>query len=409
MTAKKLHARLAQASPGHARCTTANPDQLPNAPDRQRADGAPAIQENPAHLQDFIANLPGMAYQILRNINGDISFPYISEGSLALLGLDPRNLEQNPQLFMNLLHPGDRASYNLSMRVSADTLSFWNWEGRVVLPPEGETKWINLRCTPRKMKHGGVRWEGIMFNINQSKLAEIVTKRAQEQLRELSAHIHDVREQDRLNIAREVHDNLGSILTAIKLNIAWLGSHLNAGLPELSAKTKDIEQLADKCLAAVGNISRSLRPSMLEFFGIIAAVEGEVKEFEQRTGISCTFDHLDDGITLAPDTSIALFRIVQETLTNITKHARASRVKVSIYNLEDCVCLAVSDNGCGLTEADRLKPHSFGLRGIQERVAHFGGAVRIDSSSGGGTAVTVYIPHAAAFPAAGGTPQQILS
>lgn len=408
MTAKKLRVLLDQSSPDDAQSAAAKLNKSRNAVDRQQADSPPDLQENQAHLQDFIANLPGMAYQILRKINGDMSFPYISEGSLALFGLDPQDLEQNPQLFIDMLHPDDRASYDLSMRTSADNLSFWNWEGRVVLPPEGETKWINLRCTPRKMKHGEVRWEGIMFNINQSKLAEIVTRRTQEQLRELSAHIHDVREQDRLNIAREVHDNLGSILTAIKLNIAWLGSHLNGGLPELGAKTKDIEQLTDKCLAAVGNISRTLRPSMLEFFGIIAAVEGEVKEFEQRTGISCTFNHLDEGITLAPDTSITLFRIVQETLTNITKHARASQVKVSIYNLEDCISMVVSDNGCGLSEADRLKPHSFGLRGIQERVAHFGGAVRIDSSSGSGTAVTVYIPHAAAYPAAGGMPQQTL-
>ena len=169
------------------------------------------------------------------------------------------------------------------------------------------------------------------------------------------------------------------------------------------------EQLTDKCLTAVGNISRTLRPSTLESFGIIAAVEIEVKEFEQRTGIKCTFNHIDQGVMLAADASIALFRIAQEALTNIMKHAQASRVQVDICNLEDCLSLLIRDNGCGLTEADRRKPNSFGLRGIQERVAHFGGDVRVSATPGGGTTVAVFIPHATTRLLAGGTqPQRTL-
>jgi signal transduction histidine kinase len=371
-----------------------------------------ALQENQSRLQAFITNLPGMAYQVLLKHDGDISFPYISDGSKALLNMNPQDLETYPQLFVNMLHPDDRISYEQSMRTSADNLSFWNWEGRIVILPEGEIKWINLRCSPRKTLHGEIQWEGIMSNISQSKQAEIEIKYSQEQLRELSSHVQLAREQERLNIAREVHDDLGSTLTAIKLNIAWLGGRLSREAPELIAKIKDVENLVDKCTAAANDISHSLRPSTLDCFGIIAAMEIEVDEFEQRTGISCIFNHPDEDITLGPDIAIALFRILQETLTNIMKHAHASKVKIDLYHQSTCVEMIVSDNGLGFTESDRIKPRSFGLRGIYERVAYFGGNVHINGTSGSGTTIKARIPHQPEPTATGGfflqQPQQKL-
>lgn len=373
---------------------------------REHREAQLALQENQSRLHAFISNLPGMAFLLLLGSDGIMSFPYVSEGSHALLGLTPSGLEQDSRLFLKLLHPDDSPSYDRSMRTSAKNLTFWNWEGRIRMPPDNETKWINLRCSPHKLDNGDVQWEGIMSNITQSKLAEIEIKSSQEQLRELSSHIQDVREQERLNIAREVHDDLGSTLTAIKLDVAWLYGRLNSQNPDLAAKAKSIEALVDKCAVAASNISRSLRPSVLDSFGIIAAIEMEAEEFERRTGISCAFNHADENalpnqdISLDPDTSIALFRIFQEALNNIIKHAQASQVKVDIYNRANGVDLIVSDNGRGLTESDRSKPRSFGLRGIRERVAHFGGDVRISGTPGHGTTVAVHIPRAAARTAA---------
>ena len=353
-----------------------------------------ALQENQARLQAFITNLPGMAYQVLRKNDGNISFPYISDGSKALLDLNPQDLEKHPKLFIDMLHPDDLISYEQSMQASADNLSFWNWEGRIVILPEGEIKWINLRCSPRKTLHGEILWEGIMSNISQSKQAEIEIKHSQEQLRELSSHVQLVREQERLHIAREVHDGLGSTLTAIKLNIAWLGGRLQTKeLPELAAKIKDIENLIDKCTTAANDISHSLRPSTLDCFGITTAMEIEVDEFKQRTGISCIFNHPDEDITLDPDVAIALFRILQETLTNIMKHAQANTVKIDLHNQATDIEMTVSDDGLGFTETDRIKPRSFGLRGINERVSYFGGNVHIQSTPGSGTTIKARIPH----------------
>ena len=352
----------------------------------------PTLPESEVRLNAFVADLPGMAYQVLRKSGGSISFPYVSEGSHAVLGLDPHELERNSALFLEILYPDDRASYIQTMEASARQFSFWNWEGRIRVPPGNEIKWINLRCSPRKTD-SGILWEGIALNITQSKLAEIELSRSQEQLRELSSHIHDVREQERLAIAREVHDNLGSTLTAIKLDIAWLEGRLAAANSELVPKVKNIENLVDKCAVAATNISRALRPGVLDEFGIVAAIEMEANEFEQRTGIACTLKHGKEDIEAPPDIAIALFRIFQESLNNITKHSKASKVVVSVINRPECINLVVSDNGCGCSETDRRKPHSFGLRGIQERVAHFGGEVRIVSAPGRGTTVAVCVPR----------------
>jgi signal transduction histidine kinase len=188
-------------------------------------------------------------------------------------------------------------------------------------------------------------------------------------------------------------------LTAIKLDIAWLAGRL-ADKPVLAEKARSIEILVDKCTRAAGNISRSLRPSVLDTFGIVAAIEMEADEFEQRTSISCIVEH-DKGITdVPPDVSIALFRIFQETLANITKHAQASEVEVHINDLDGIIELTVLDNGRGISETDRAKPHSFGLRGIRERVEYFGGRVSIDSQPGKGTRVRVFIPREAGRPTA---------
>ena len=365
------------------------------------------LKENQARLHALISNLPGMAYQLLLTPSGETSFTYVSEGSHTLLGLLPENMERDARLFINMLHSADLKSYEIAMDDSAKSLSFVYWEGRIKTLPDGEIKWVNLRCTPRKMPQG-VQWEGMMFNITERKLAEIEIMRSQDQLRELSAHIQDVREQERLSLAREIHDDMGSMLTAITMDLAWLGSRMNSNETAMTSKIQGIETLIRKCTAAASNISRNLRPGALDCFGIVAAIEIEAHEFEQRTGISCLLDASEDGTTVAPNISITLFRIFQEALNNIMKHAQASEVRVSLHSHSNNIELIVSDNGCGLSKADHHRPRSFGLRGIQERVARYGGKVLISGKPGQGTTITVSIPHTAVNIIVGQTPQQTL-
>lgn len=355
-----------------------------------------SLQENQLRLHAFIADLPGMAYQMLQRKDGRVTFPYVSEGSHALLGVSPVDLTGPASTFEALLHPDDLETWRSSLQESAQQMSFWNWEGRVLTGRDKEVKWINLRCTPRKNAQG-ILWEGIAFNITQSRQADFEVRRSRLLLQELSSHIHDVREQERIAIAREIHDDMGSTLTAIKLDIAWLAGRL-ADHPALADKARSIEALVDRCTAAASNISRSLRPSVLDTFGLVAAIELEADEFEQRTGISCIVEHGNEITDVPPDISIALFRIFQEALANITKHAQASEVEVQLNDLDGILQLAVRDNGRGLSTKDRAKPRSFGLHGIHERVEYLGGRVNIESQPGKGTRIRVFIPREAGRP-----------
>lgn len=351
------------------------------------------LQENQARLHAFISNLPGMACQIMIADEGGMHFPYVGEGSWALLGLSPQELEKNATLFLKMLHPNDRTSYYQVLKNAVEQFGFWNWEGRIVMPETNEIKWINLRGSPRLLANGNTQWEGVIFNITQSKLAEMELSQSQEELRALSLHIQDVREQERLNISREVHDNLGGLLTAIKLELARMRNQLPPENPKALETARGLEELVDKCIVSASNISRTLRPGVLDCFGIVAAIEMEIEEFRKRTDITCEFTDIDEGEELDPELDIALFRIFQETLTNIIKHAQATHIDVDIRNQKHGISLTVHDNGRGLSEADKHKPHSFGLRGIKERVAYLGGEFKIDGAPGHGTTISISIPR----------------
>jgi signal transduction histidine kinase/CheY-like chemotaxis protein len=353
-----------------------------------------ALEENQARMQAFITDLPGMAYRITLDDQGTVSFPSASEGCLPLLGIPPQELVGDADLFDTMLHPEDVDSYHDSMLESARRLSFWNWEGRIRTRYGNEIKWINLRCTPRRTG-SAVQWEGIMLNITRNKDAESALRQSQLQLRALSSHIEGAREQERVAIAREVHDELGSLLTAARLEIAWLVSRLQ-DQPAIEEKALAIEDLIQRCTRSASNIARSLRPSALDTFGIIAAIESETNEFSQRTDINCILKEMDESVSVTPQVAITLFRILQEALANVTKHAHARTVTLTLRNLDTCVNLTIHDDGRGLAETDRAKPHAFGLRGIYERVAQFGGEMELTSAPGKGTRLDIRIPHQSA-------------
>ncbi|HLP98552.1 MAG TPA: histidine kinase [Sideroxyarcus sp.] len=336
-----------------------------------------------------------MAFQLVLENDGSFYFSYIGDGSQALLGLSAKQLQSDIASFLQLVPTEDVASFRESMQYSAQHMTFWSWEGRVTLA-NGELKWLALGSTPQAKQDGKVEWEGLIVNITKTKLDELELIRSQEQLREFSSHIQDAKEQERLRIAREVHDEIGGLLTAIKMDLAWIKERLPKTKKVLTDKTTTIENLVDKAMTAARNLAHSLRPGYLDSFGIVAAIEMEAHEFEQRTGIKVLLTHNEEEVEMDihPDISIALFRIFQETLTNIMKHAQASEVKVLIHNSPELIELTISDNGRGFSQEARSKPRSFGLRGIQERVAHFGGEVSFTSAPGKGTTVAVKVPHA---------------
>ncbi|WBS01750.1 histidine kinase [Pseudoduganella sp. SL102] len=354
---------------------------------------AEALQQVQSRFDAIVAHSPGLVYQFRREPDGRVSFPYLSEGCQALLGMPAAELAAEPDRFAHLVLPEDRQSYLDSMTSSAATLWSWNWEGRIWIEAWKDVKWINLRATPHVLPGGAVQWEGIMTNITESKLEQMEVRASRARLAELTAHIEKVKEQERTRIAREIHDDLGGNLTAIKMALAMLAARLPDGDPVLAQKAAYVDELADRTIDAVHRITLDLRPSILDF-GLVPALEWQVKEFAAQAGLACSFQSNEKDVKLDSDQATALFRIVQEALTNIAKHAQASSVAVRLQSTRQHVGVKITDNGRGIRATDRAKPGSFGLRGMAERARALGGTLSLSHAPGGGTVVAIRIRRA---------------
>jgi len=229
-------------------------------------------------------------------------------------------------------------------------------------------------------------------DITESKHSKNELEKSREQLRNLSAHLEAAREKERTRIARELHDELGQLLTALHMDIVLLQRKVPEGHPFLLEKTEAMTKLVDMVLDTLKRIYMDLRPGMLDHLGLAVAIGWQAGEFEERTGIKCRVTVDPEDMELDPDLSTAVFRIFQETLTNISRHAEATRAYISLKVREDRVELIVRDNGKGITEQQLSKPNSFGLIGIGERVYHWGGKVKISGKKDRGTTVKVDIP-----------------
>ena len=233
---------------------------------------------------------------------------------------------------------------------------------------------------------------------NEKLKAEIVEReRANEQLRLLAAHLLSAREDERTRVAREIHDEVGQMMTAVKMDLAFLDRKLAGNgpkpLPEnLRDEIRSTTGLVDKAIATMHTIVHQLRPAVLDHLGLRAALEGQMQDFQTRSKIECQFDCDLDDLNLDSARSTALFRIMQETLTNVARYAEATRVQASLRKENSQLILQVSDNGKGISEQQSANVKTFGLLGMRERAHAFGGDMTIQGSPGEGTVVTVQIP-----------------
>jgi len=351
-----------------------------------------ALAESEQRFRAITGNLPSLIFQARTRGHGRVALSYVSEGCHDLLGIAPQTLQDNPSLFYGLIVEEDRPGLLDSLESSLLNLHPCNWEGciRTGQMQPAEIKWINLRASVRKLDGGEIIFEGIVSNITFSKKVEQDLIRSRQELSELSAHTITLKERERARLAREIHDDLGGTLTAIKIDLLWLAGKLEPTQASLLEKTKILETLTNRAIESAVRIAHNLRPGILDY-GLVPAIEWQAEEFQKRMSIPCKVD-IDDDITLASDAAAALFRVFQETLTNVSKHARATQVNVKLSADRGCVTLSVCDNGCGMTSAAQRKPRSFGLRGIFERVDFLGGSVNIDSAPGCGMSLSVTLP-----------------
>ncbi len=230
--------------------------------------------------------------------------------------------------------------------------------------------------------------------IAEHKLTEQRLRESEENLRALAARLQSVREEEQIRIAREVHDGLGQQLTGLKMDLTWLVGKLQTDQEPLVKKIGSMFLLIDETIHSVRKIASGLRPELLDEAGLAAAIGWHAKDFQQRTGIRCLVEVPPDSDGLDPERSTALFRIFQEVLTNVARHANATRVDVSMRRDEERFTLEVRDNGKGIAPATVHDPRSLGLLGMRERVLPFAGHIEISGSRGKGTLVVVSLPSA---------------
>lgn len=245
------------------------------------------------------------------------------------------------------------------------------------------------------------RTAALAAEVAERKATEERLRRSEAQLRALAARLIAIREEERARIAREVHDELGQVLTGLKMDVMWLGKHFGKEHRALQEKTKTMSQLIDSTVQVVRRIATGMRPEILDDMGLVAAIAWQAKEFQKRMGIRCRVELPAAPADPGSERSTAVFRIFQEILTNIARHAKASSVRVRLQILPEGLTLAVTDDGIGIAESTVHARESFGLLGMQERAQQFGGELRIDGVAGQGTTVTLHLPLSPAHEQAG--------
>jgi PAS domain S-box-containing protein len=329
---------------------------------------------------------------------------YVSPAYEAVWGRTRESFYREPRSIFNAIHPEDRA--RVEGVIERNREQPFEVEYRVVRP-DGSTRWIRARGFPIRNEAGRFyRVAGIAEDITERRHAEEKLRATSEQLRALSYRLQSVREEEGIRIAREIHDELGGALTLLRWDLDGLAKMV----PDLREKIAAMLALTDTTIENVRRIASELRPSVLDLVGGVEAIQWHGREFQERTGIVVHCDAPLDAVPLNQEQSTAAFRIFQEALTNILRHAQATRVDVTMAKEAGAFVLTITDNGVGITEDQKAAQSSIGLLGMQERAHLVGGEVEITGIEGGGTTVRVRLPvippgvNASTAPAPGNSP-----
>lgn len=255
-------------------------------------------------------------------------------------------------------------------------------------------KTYDLCDTPLHKADGSIAKLQIFRDITERKKAEEELRDSRERLRNLSAHLQAAREEERTAIAREIHDELGQVLAALQMNVSLVADGLRKDQEILTEKVRSMALLIEGGIKTVQRISSELRPVMLDDLGLAEAIEWQARQFEKRSGIPCELAVSLKGKDVDREVSITLFRIFQESLTNVVRHAKARKVEASLMEKRGGMELVVRDDGRGITREQVNSPLAFGLIGMRERAGILGGRVKIVGSMKKGTVVIVRIPVA---------------
>jgi PAS domain S-box-containing protein len=315
-----------------------------------------------------------------------------SDEMCRIFGQDPATARPSYDAFFALVHPDDRARVQRLTDESARDGRPAAFDFRICRP-DGTVRVLNLRSEVSSDATGRpVRMFGTDQDVTELRQAEVELRRSQQQLRSLAAHQLEVREEERGRIAREIHDVLGQTLTALKFDATALRDAVERGQPGTAGRFQEMADLLDAAVKSVRRLATELRPVVLDQLGLADAVEWLARDFQRRTGIECRARIRLADATPPREVSTGLFRILQEALTNVARHAGATAVEVALEHTQGSLSLTVTDNGRGLGDGDQSRSDALGILGMRERALLLGGGIDLKGETGKGTRLTARIP-----------------
>ncbi len=285
----------------------------------------------------------------------------------------------------DIIHQDDLPSYREDIRLIANQQTHDSKIVKRILRLDMSIIWIEMSIAPFELVGD--------LEVCYLCMIEDVTehKRLIENLRHLTTHLQDVREEERTRIGREIHDVLGGTLTVLKMDLDWLSKKISA--EPMHERIKSLYELTGEAIETTRRVSVNLRPNVLDNLGLYGAIEWLVREFEQRTNIKCSLEStISDLSYINKNHETSVFRIIQEIFINITRHSKATKVDIELFENEEDITISIKDNGIGITQSQLLSPGSFGIIGMNERTQQLGGKLEIAGSPSKGSVVALKIP-----------------
>ena len=338
-----------------------------------------------ASLGDWESNLVDRTMRWSKEMYRILGLPAPTDTTMTL----PAGTAIHP-LYLDAIVPDDREAMENVVRNAVRKKEWFAFDHRIIRA-DGEERTVYARGEPVLDDNGEiVRIVGTLQDTSDRERSEADLLRMRRQLRALSVHQETVVEEERKHIAREVHDEMGQKLTALQLGLSVLGAR-HASQTGLAASVAELQAMVADSMDVVRHISSTLRPPALDL-GLVPAIEWLAEDFRYRWEIDCEVDISGSNMLFGDAIAATLFRVVQESLNNVTRHAQASKVSISLVKADDRVSLTIKDNGRGFDPAVVRKMAGFGLLGMRERVLALAGTLFVKSSPGAGTEVTIKLP-----------------
>ena len=275
--------------------------------------------------------------------------------------------------------------YNKNNRGKSTNAGIWKH-----LKKDGSIIHVNIQAYDTKYDNKNARLV-IINDITEKLISDNELRNSRDQLRELTTHLENIKEEERIFLAREIHDELGQLLTGLKMDISWLSKRIPDEPKGAKDKIDGMMVLVDETVKSVRKIASRLRPEVLDDIGLTAALDWHTHEFKKRTGIDCTFQSNIEELSLDKSISTGIFRIMQEALTNVARHSEATKVKCNLSILDNQLKLTINDNGSGISKIS-MNQKTLGIVGMKERAYMMKGTLEIASESGKGTKVELTVP-----------------